>query len=77
MDNSLYPMWQFIFPEGTEGTKLTLQLLKVDAVVVSGIKTKLNCRSALRGGSLKHGDVGKRWQPPSEPGLESCCAGWF
>lgn len=47
MDNSLYPVWQFIFPKGT---KLTLELLKVDAVVVSGIKTKLNCHSALRGG---------------------------
>lgn len=55
MDNSLYPMWQFVFPEGT---KLTLQLLKVDAVVVSGIKTKLNCHSALRGGSLKNEDMG-------------------
>lgn len=72
MDNSLYPVWQFIFPEGTT---LTLQLIKVDAV--SGIKTKLNCHSALRGGSLKREGVGKRWQPPSEPGLGSCCAGWF
>lgn len=73
MDSSLYPMWQFIFPKGT---KLTLQLLKVDAVVVSGIETKLSCHSALRGGSFQHGDVGKCWQPPPEPGLERCCAGW-
>lgn len=73
MDNSLDPMWQFLFPEGT---KLTLQLLKVDAEVVSGIKTKLNCHSALRGGSVHCGDVGKCWQPPPEPGLEGCCAGW-
>lgn len=43
MDDSLYPVWQFLFPEGT---KMTLQLLKVDAAVVSGIKTKLNCHSA-------------------------------
>ena len=74
MDNWLYPMWQFIFPEGT---KLTLQLLKVDAIVVSGIKTKLGCHFALRGGSLNCEDAGKRRQPPSEPGLESCCVGWF
>lgn len=59
MDSSLYPVWQFVFPEGT---KLTFQLLKVDAAVVSGIRTKLSCRSALRGSSLKHGDVGMWWQ---------------
>lgn len=53
MDNSLDPPWQFIFPEGA---KLTLQLLKVDAAVVSGIKTKLNCHSALIGGSPKAED---------------------
>lgn len=73
MDNSLYPVWQFVFPEGT---KLTLQLLKVDAVVVSGIRTKLNCHSALIGGSLKTKDAGRRWQPPSERGLGSFCSGW-
>lgn len=65
MDNSLYPMWQFVFPEGT---KLTLQLLKVDAAVVSGIRTKLSCRSALQGGSLKRGDIGMRWQRLQSPG---------
>lgn len=50
MDNSLDPAWQFIFPEGA---KPTPQLLKVDAAVVSGIKTKLNCHSAFVGGSPK------------------------
>lgn len=72
-DNSLYAVWQFVFPEGT---KLTRQLLKVDAVVVSGIRTKLNCRSALKGGSLKTEDAGERWQPPSERGLGSFSSGW-
>lgn len=58
-------MWQFVFPEGT---KLTLQLLKVDAAVVSGVRTKLSCRSALRGGSLKQGDIGMQWQRLWSPG---------
>lgn len=65
MDNALYPMWQFIFPEGT---KLTPRLLKVAAAVASGVETRVNCHSALRGGSLQQEEVGKRWPPPSVPG---------
>lgn len=67
MDNSLYPMWQFIFPEGT---MLTPRLLKVAAAVVSGVKTRVNCHSFLRGGSLQHKEVGKWWQAPCTPGWE-------